>query len=70
MMRKLLIFFFVGFILASTILVGISPATENTGKGNSKKVEIKQEGYQLTPADKHSQLLSILIILTIMALTI
>ncbi len=69
-MRKLLIFFFVGLIFASTILVGMSPAAENAGNGNSKKVEVKQAGYQLTPADKHSQLLSILIILTIMALTI
>ncbi len=69
-MKKLLIIFFVGLIFASTIPVGISPAAENAGNGSSKKVEVKQEGYQLTPADKRSQLLSILIILTIMALTI
>ncbi|MCD5402129.1 hypothetical protein LR013_06065 [candidate division NPL-UPA2 bacterium] len=68
-MGKLIIFLLVGLILASTLLTGISLAGED--KADESKEEIKEaEGYQLTPADKRSQLISILIILAIMVLTI
>ncbi len=68
-MRKLVILFFVGLILASVLLPGLSLAGED--KGNNSQGEVKKgEGYQLAPADNRSQFISIFLILVIMALTI
>ena len=72
-MWKLAIFLLAGLVLVSILLTGVSLAAGDEGdeaKGEVKKEVEKEEGYQLTPADKRSQILSIFLILAIMALTI
>ena len=68
-MWKLAIFSLAGLVLASILLTGISSAAGDEGDESKEEVK-REEGYQLTPADKRSQLLSIFLILVIMALTI
>ncbi len=66
-MRKFIVPLLIGLALVSILLVGISPAAGSKGSEVKKEVA-KVEGYQLTPADKRSQFISILLILTIIAL--
>ena len=68
-MGKFVIFLLTGLILASVLLTGISRAGEDDGDEGEGEVK-EEEGYRLTPADKRSQLISILSMLLIMALTI
>ncbi len=66
-MKKFMVLLLIGLALASILLTGISAAAGSKRDAGGKEVA-KVEGYQLTPADKHSQLIAILIILTIIAL--
>ncbi len=66
-MRKFMVPLLIGLALVTILLTGISPAAGSKGDEGKKEVA-KVEGYQLTPADKHSQFISILLILAIIAL--
>ena len=65
-MQKLILLLLIGLILTLAYFGGILQADEDEGKEEVKE----EEGYRLTPEDKRSQLISILLILAVMVLTI